>query len=330
MARQGRTASRRDDDSSGVQRDVPLHSKSSENSGNSRNQEIRAKSPKTSAGRVRMQTGTEYIGGETIERNGRSRSRPPDIPKRNRDKAATLIQDENFRQIEDCTPKSSSSGHPEFNNKARLRSKSEERSINKIVRQYLPPSHYAAAAGLNGSAIRSDPVGHDKVTDAKKASYVPVFEETSSQELGRDKTHASPNPRADNKAGMSGSLRRRSSWGKNRGKQAEVDASRLSRRASQLGLPELEKDLLPSLRDTVDKMTQPQVTEHVAGDSYHVRSASAYSPASSSGNRPIATSVRSPSIPSPFIPSRDDLEDQKYIVREYTSSRSRKSNCTLQ
>ena len=49
---------------------------------------------------------------------------------------------------------------------------------------------------------------------------------------------------------------RRRSWGRSK-ERNEESAAHLSRRASRLGLPELEKGLLPSLNDTVERMTQP-------------------------------------------------------------------------
>ncbi|KAL5522024.1 hypothetical protein ACEPAF_1880 [Sanghuangporus sanghuang] len=61
------------------------------------------------------------------------------------------------------------------------------------------------------------------------------------------------------------SLRRRISWGRNKKHAEELPPQESSyKRVSQLGLPELEKELVPSLRDTVHRMTGDQESTNEA------------------------------------------------------------------
>lgn len=92
---------------------------------------------------------------------------------------------------------------------------------------------------------------------ARRTSFVPVFAISSSAEFMAERDRAGSSGSAVVTTEKDSKLHRRPSWGRSSKKEhvTEESGSRLSRRASRLGLPELEKDLLPSLNDTVERMT---------------------------------------------------------------------------
>ncbi|KAL5480440.1 hypothetical protein ACEPAI_1710 [Sanghuangporus weigelae] len=80
----------------------------------------------------------------------------------------------------------------------------------------------------------------------------------------RHDTKACPGSTTQEKEKAS-SLRRRISWGRNKKHAEELPPQESSyKRVSRLGLPELEKDLVPSLRDTVHRMTGDQESTNEA------------------------------------------------------------------
>lgn len=118
---------------------------------------------------------------------------------------------------------------------------------------FLPPSHYAAAAGL--------PVSGDMRTSFEQ--YSPALDHSSIAYPALDET---PSPDSADTASHFGAVGRL--IGRNSGKRSiaslarsdskgDKDRDLRDKRKSQFGgLPLLEAHLLPSLRDTVDRMTQ--------------------------------------------------------------------------
>ncbi|KAH9931761.1 hypothetical protein B0H21DRAFT_894579, partial [Amylocystis lapponica] len=145
---------------------------------------------------------------------------------------------------------------------------------------FLPPSHYAAAAGINGFHA---PESHESMASRQTntlspsqeymASYMNQFSAPSSY---LDQSHFSESPTNDappapstshlNRVSRfisrspsrssSVSLRRSSSKGSKHEKDREPDVG-----MDQLGeIPLMEMQLLPTLRDTIDRMTHPPQT----------------------------------------------------------------------
>lgn len=117
-------------------------------------------------------------------------------------------------------------------NKSRSPAASPSPYLQSASPRFLPPSHYAAAAGpthtptlgLSNAQPPSSDNSHTRSRSAKYAPNPPAFEDTTGYPGSRN----APSPARDDKT---------------------------TRRKSQLEL--LETNLLPSLRDTVGRMTQP-------------------------------------------------------------------------
>lgn len=147
--------------------------------------------------------------------------------------------------------------------RSRTRS-SSTREKSKVVTQnaatdnaeHQARSYYSAVSRrLSCSSERKEYASPEGDHLAGRTSFVPVFAISSSAELMADR--AGTPSSAATAAEKDSKLHRRPSWGRSGKKEhvTEESGSRLSKRASRLGLPELEKDLLPSLNDTVERMT---------------------------------------------------------------------------
>ncbi|KAJ3746083.1 hypothetical protein DFH05DRAFT_1483662 [Lentinula detonsa] len=126
-------------------------------------------------------------------------------------------------------------------NTSRSKSRSPAPPISQSSPQYFPPSHFAAAGGFilpdnarveqSGMSLSGEPSSQD--------AYMPVSYLSS----------ASSDPSSfdfnDNQSIES------------RSRKSSVDSSRKKRESQIHNLPLVEAQLLPSLRDTIDKMTRP-------------------------------------------------------------------------
>ncbi|KAH9895852.1 hypothetical protein C8Q73DRAFT_454775 [Cubamyces lactineus] len=142
---------------------------------------------------------------------------------------------------------------------------------------FLPPSHYAAAAGIpyTGDIQRKIDTSHGS-SFASPAAY-PTSEESSSIVSAETPSHFGAVGRLIGRTPSKRStvlLSRSNSRGDKNDKEPDIHDNR----KSHLGnIPLLETHLLPSLRDTVDRMTQspkPQVdlneyTDMRSGSSLH-------------------------------------------------------------
>ncbi|KAI0660284.1 hypothetical protein C8Q70DRAFT_85619 [Cubamyces menziesii] len=125
---------------------------------------------------------------------------------------------------------------------------------------FLPPSHYAAAAGLTyaGDTRKANGTspGPDGLCSASPVAY-PTSEDSSSLESAETSSHFGAVGRLIGRTPSKRStvlLSRSNSKGDKNDKEQDPHDNR----KSQLGnIPLLEMHLLPSLRDTVDRMTQP-------------------------------------------------------------------------
>lgn len=134
--------------------------------------------------------------------------------------------------------------------------------------EFYPPSHYAAAARISNSSM-SYMAATGKITannDNNKKDFSLVSEVNSTS--SRSATPSAPSFSLGNSPVPSSAaqpVKRRRTFSrspkatkeKDKTSDAVSETRNLVRRASQLGLPELEKDLLPSLKDTISRMTQP-------------------------------------------------------------------------
>lgn len=152
---------------------------------------------------------------------------------------------------------------------SRNKTRSEERkltftqSANESSRPFLPPSHYASASDLSTSIGQRESLDSERTTQeehgsACKRKPLSLFDSMKGSEVSKvseEEVVCPPRPESRvSNSGKSRVLKRNNSWSKDKKREGE-ESPHLSRRASQMGLPELEKDLLPSLRDTVDRMT---------------------------------------------------------------------------
>ncbi|KAI0764172.1 hypothetical protein BD413DRAFT_680504 [Trametes elegans] len=119
---------------------------------------------------------------------------------------------------------------------------------------FLPPSHYAAAAGLLYQHDTHLLAGQVHESSDMYASHhtEPTPEEPSSVGLAEGPSHVGAMGRLMSRAS---SKRTTMSWAR---AECKEDKEQRDQRKSQLAdIPLLEAHLLPSLRDTVDRMTQP-------------------------------------------------------------------------
>ncbi|KAF9554908.1 hypothetical protein CPC08DRAFT_821396 [Agrocybe pediades] len=101
-------------------------------------------------------------------------------------------------------------------------------------REFLPPSHYAAAGGFNIPNHSSPSLQNIEGYTAKKSR-------SSHQDAGRK--HRRNGEESSNRSEYPGS-------------GSQDPAAHLTGRSSRSGLAEMEPQLLPSLRDTIDRMTR--------------------------------------------------------------------------
>ncbi len=141
---------------------------------------------------------------------------------------------------------------------ARERSKVVTKVAATDDAEHQAQSYYnAVSRRLSCSSERKDGAGSEGEHTSRKSSFVPVFAVSSSSELVNERAGTSAGS-ADTTVEKDNRLYGgRTSWGRSIKKEpaTEESVSRLSKRASRLGLPGLEKDLLPSLNDTVERMT---------------------------------------------------------------------------
>lgn len=165
--------------------------------------------------------------------------------------------------------------------------------------KFQPPSYYARAAEINRSSPNSTPTlaaGNRDDGDSEFTNqFMPISYVTG--------THQSDSSIDERTEGRFGSLCR-----KMPGSSIRCQ-SNSPRRGHIGGLPQLEREILPSLKDTIDRMTRippntmspsPRLSEYQAGGNY--KDVSASSPTS----RPIKparvklpSAIRSPTVRSP-------------------------------
>jgi hypothetical protein len=127
---------------------------------------------------------------------------------------------------------------------------------------FLPPSHFAMAAGmryLHGG-------GQQETGSSIQTSYMGRYGGDNSNENAIPISYPSrpPSPLTEefhmiNRASTRGTSTPESTADHEVFDKSQAEA-KPQRRSSQLGLPELEKDLLPSLKDTVERMTRSSAT----------------------------------------------------------------------
>lgn len=160
----------------------------------------------------------------------------------------------------------------------RPRSRSKPRSpvINSLLPSSLssprtptfyPPSHYAAAAGLSYPPLPRADIGSDSRQLRDSGGDFQPAEQDTSETSSMDSTHAT----SSHLGAVSRFLQRspsRSSLCRSNSKGSKSDKEKddKSKRQSQLGdIPSLEAQLLPSLNDTVSRMTHPPTSGYVEG-----------------------------------------------------------------
>lgn len=193
-------------------------------------------------------------------------------------------------------------------------------------RRFLPPSHYAAAAGLHHAKSEHD-LHQTAANTSGSASENPVYVQSAnrsrnntisslpsspsnqSQTLAEtfpaesspfipvayqsSKGHSSTiTDEAPTRSLLSRSLSKSKSVSKPKSEQQ--DGTTLATRASQMGLPTLEASLLPSLRDTIGRMTSPPSI------AYPTSPAITYP---TSRNTPSTPATSSPQATAPLPPS---------------------------
>lgn len=110
--------------------------------------------------------------------------------------------------------------------------------------EFLPPSHYAAAAGVPYNGKNTEPIGETTEPSPRPVIYMPVSYPTDSGSEVESPLATKIRPALLNK---------RSS--------TSLSGKKPARRKSQMGLIEdLESQLLPSLNDTIGRMTQSSQT----------------------------------------------------------------------
>ncbi|KAI0350289.1 hypothetical protein OH77DRAFT_1086540 [Trametes cingulata] len=121
---------------------------------------------------------------------------------------------------------------------------------------FLPPSHYAAAAGLPYPGQSHTPVDHTTILDnhASPISYPALEESESSLDSAEAPSHFGAVGRL---IGRTPSKRSTFSLTRSNSKGDKEKDNREKRQSQLADIPLLEMNLLPSLRDTVDKMTHP-------------------------------------------------------------------------
>ena len=139
---------------------------------------------------------------------------------------------------------------------------------------FLPPSHYAAAAGLPYTGDIRRTAGTSPAPDgfasASPIAY-PTSEDSSSLESAETSSHFGAVGRLIGRTPSKRStvLLSRSN---SKGDKIEKEQDLHDNRKSQLGnIPLLEMHLLPSLRDTVDRMTQSPKPQVELGDPADLR-----------------------------------------------------------
>ncbi|TFY57563.1 hypothetical protein EVJ58_g6946, partial [Rhodofomes roseus] len=137
---------------------------------------------------------------------------------------------------------------------------------------FLPPSHYAAAAGLDYETIarsRADDISPGQPQQPGDSAFQPSFNPSSplayptQTEVAESQTRASPALHHSGFNRVSRFIARSPSLGKAAAarratkaeEKAKVEATQRSSRMVDLPLVELQ--LIPTLRDTIDKMTHP-------------------------------------------------------------------------
>ena len=109
---------------------------------------------------------------------------------------------------------------------------------------FLPPSHYAAAAGLPYTARNASDQDDTNLTASRPVVYMPVS--YPSESGSEESTVESPL-----------ATKLRPSLLSRKSSLTSISSKKPVRRKSQMGLIEdLESELLPSLRDTIGRMTQ--------------------------------------------------------------------------
>lgn len=199
------------------------------------------------------------------------------------------------------------------------------------TRPFLPPSHYAAAAGISytnsiQSSSRSEPSEFSEATPSimSKDSSVDPQEYHSAfmpvsypPESGATESDSSFEFRAS-----SGS--RYSASGGDKPSSSSKTPVRSKRQSHIAGLPQLETHLLPSLRDTIDRMTR---TPSNAGSSSSA-SGSAHLEIPKPSEVVLSTSLSSPSSPQPSHPVHTDSFPTSSRLPEPSSSRAQSRSTT--
>ena len=135
--------------------------------------------------------------------------------------------------------------------------------------QFLPPSHYAAASGMqlprNTHNVETNVTQFSNLDTFEqpglKSNMIPISYPSRPPSPLMEQFHMiTPIPARTAGHTDTASERGRSELSTTQNQHMRKQSRQPRRRSSQLDLPELEKDLLPSLRDTVYRMTRNSAT----------------------------------------------------------------------
>ncbi|KAH8109055.1 hypothetical protein DFH11DRAFT_1731320 [Phellopilus nigrolimitatus] len=202
---------------------------------------------------------------------------------------------------------------------SRSRAKSEERdaSLDKrhqeTFRLPRPHSRYVTSVGFPPSAHQDNLADDDQAIECISSGKLSTASHMSHDSKARDAHpdgHISRGRSDFTSHSKPKVSQRRRSWGRSKKEHEEPTEEESNyKRASKLGLPKLEKDLLPSLRDTVHRMTGS--TRLSAEDSTYLRSSETTGvahnlvdtlvppPTRDKSASPALSSLRSPTSPMP-------------------------------